>query len=176
MTFKETPLSGAFTIALAAMADSRGSFARTFCQRSFAEQGIAFPVAQCNRSRNTKRGTLRGMHFQRAPHEEAKLVRCSRGAVWDVIVDLRPGSATLGKWFGVELSERNDISLYVPAGFAHGFQTLTDDVTLEYTMSAFYEPSSADGVRWDDPAFGIAWPIATPILSERDRTYPDWRA
>jgi dTDP-4-dehydrorhamnose 3,5-epimerase len=176
MKFTETPLSGAFAIGLTSIADARGFFARTFCRREFAERGIDFPVAQCNRSRNTKRGILRGMHFQRAPHEEAKLVRCARGALWDVIIDLRPGSSSFGRWFGLELSEANDISLYVPAGFAHGFQTLADDTTIEYTMSEFYEPAVASGVRWNDPAFGIIWPVAEPVLSERDEAYPDWHA
>ncbi len=174
MNFTETPLSGAYTIALSSITDARGSFARSFCRHRFEEHGIDFPVAQCNRSRNTRRGTLRGMHFQRAPHEEAKLVRCARGALWDVIIDLRPGSPTIGRWFGVELSESNDISLFVPVGFAHGFQTLTDDTTIEYTMSEFYDPASASGVRWNDPAFGIIWPIAEPFLSDRDQTFPDW--
>jgi dTDP-4-dehydrorhamnose 3,5-epimerase len=175
MIFTETPLPGAYTIALAPIADGRGSFARSFCRRSLAEHGIDFPVAQCNISRNTRRGTLRGMHFQAAPHEEGKLVRCSRGAIWDVIIDLRPGSVMRGRWFGVELSEANDVSLYVPPGFAHGFLTLTDDSVVEYMMSEYYEPSAASGVRWNDRAFGIAWPEAEPIMSDKDRNYPDWR-
>jgi dTDP-4-dehydrorhamnose 3,5-epimerase len=174
MNFTETPLAGAFVIKLAPISDARGSFARSFCKRSFADHGIDFPVAQCNWSRNTHRGTLRGMHFQRAPHEEAKLVRCSRGALWDVIVDLRPGSPTRGRWFGLELREDNHTSLYVPAGFAHGFQTLTDDTVVDYTMAEFYQPGAADGVRWNDPAFGIAWPIDNPIMADRDRAYADW--
>ncbi|MCW3473926.1 dTDP-4-dehydrorhamnose 3,5-epimerase [Limobrevibacterium gyesilva] len=174
MNFTETPLPGAFVVALAPIADERGSFARTYCRRTFAAHGIDLPVAQCNRSHNARRRTLRGMHFQRAPYEEAKLVRCSRGALWDVIIDLRQDSPTRGRWFGVELSERNDTSLYVPAGFAHGFQTLADDTVVEYTMSAFYEPGAASGVRWNDPAFGITWPVADPILSDRDRRYEDW--
>ena len=176
MHFTETPLPGAFTIALTPMVDSRGTFARSFCRHRFALHGIDFQVAQCNRSHNARHGTLRGMHFQCPPHEEAKLVRCSRGALWDVIIDLRPSSATLGRWFGVELSEANDMSLYVPPGFAHGFQTLAKDTIIEYTMSEFYEPSAASGVRWNDPAFGIIWPLAEPLLSDRDQSYPDWHA
>ncbi|MGA3000374.1 MAG: dTDP-4-dehydrorhamnose 3,5-epimerase [Acetobacteraceae bacterium] len=174
MDFTETPLPGAFIVTLTSIADARGSFTRTFCQRRLAEHGIVLSVAQCNRSRNARRGTLRGMHFQCAPHEEAKLVRCSRGALWDVIIDLRSGSSSIGRWFGVELSEANDTSLFVPAGFAHGFQTLVDDTIIEYTMSEFYDPASASGVRWNDPAFGITWPVAEPVLSDRDQAFPDW--
>jgi dTDP-4-dehydrorhamnose 3,5-epimerase len=176
MNFAESTLPGAFVVTLTSIEDARGSFTRTFCQRRLAEHGVVFSVAQCNRSRNVRRGTLRGMHFQRAPHEEAKLVRCSRGALWDVIIDLRSDSPTFGRWFGVELSEANDVSLFVPAGFAHGFQTLEDDTIIEYTMSEFYDPASAAGVRWNDPAFGITWPVAEPLLSDRDRAFPDWHA
>jgi dTDP-4-dehydrorhamnose 3,5-epimerase len=176
MNFTETPLAGAFVVVLAPISDTRGSFARSFCRRSFADHGIDFSVAQCNVSRNIRRGTLRGMHFQRVPHEEAKLVRCSRGALWDVIVDLRHDSHTRGRWFGLELSEDNHTSLYVPAGFAHGFQTLTDDTVVDYTMSEFYQSGAADGVRWDDPAFGITWPIDNPIMADRDKSYADWHA
>lgn len=174
MIFTQTKLRDAWIITLAPIEDARGSFARSFCLHEFAARGIVLPVAQCSVSRSRRRGTLRGMHFQSAPHAEVKLVRCARGALWDVIVDLRHGSATGGQWFGTELSETNGRMVVVPEGFAHGFQTLTDDTTVDYSMSAPHVPGAASGVRWDDPAFGITWPIADPILSERDRAYPDW--
>ncbi|MFI4980618.1 MAG: dTDP-4-dehydrorhamnose 3,5-epimerase [Nevskiales bacterium] len=175
MIFIETPLAGAFLIELTPIEDERGAFARSFCQTEFAAHGIFFPVAQCNISRNHRRGTLRGMHMQRDPHAEKKLVRCSRGALWDVLVDLRPGSPTRGRWYGAELTEANGRMLYIPEGFAHGFQTLADDTTVDYMMSAFYASAAGAGVRWNDPALGIDWPISDPIMSERDRIYPDWQ-
>jgi dTDP-4-dehydrorhamnose 3,5-epimerase len=154
--------------------DERGFFARSFCQHEFAAHGLDVSVAQCNVSFNRRRGTLRGMHWQVEPHGEAKLVRVTRGALWDVIVDLRPGSATYCRGFGVELTADNRRGLYIPVGFAHGFQTLSDDVEVFYQMSAFYVADAQRGVRWDDPAFGIEWPIRPPFLSERDATYPDF--
>jgi dTDP-4-dehydrorhamnose 3,5-epimerase len=153
------------------MRDDRGFFARTFCRREFTELGLNPNVSQCNVSFNRKKGTLRGMHFQADPHAEAKVVRCTQGAAWDVIVDLRIGSSTYCKWFGIELSTALHNALYVPEGFAHGFQTLADDAEILYMMSESYHPESARGVRWDDPAFGIDWPIPNPTMSERDREF-----
>ena len=152
--------------------DDRGFFARSFCQDEFRARGLAPVVAQCNVSWNRRRGTLRGLHYQAAPHEEAKLVRCTRGAVWDVIVDLREGSPTRLLWHAVELNAENRTALYIPAGFAHGFQTLVHDTEVLYQMGEFYHADLSRGLRWNDPALGIAWPLADPILSERDRTYP----
>jgi dTDP-4-dehydrorhamnose 3,5-epimerase len=149
--------------------DARGFFARSFCRDEFATRGLEPAVAQCNVSWSPKRGTLRGMHYQRTPHEEAKLVRCTRGAVFDVIVDLRAGSPTYREWLGIELTADNRQQLYIPRGFAHGLQTLVDDTEVSYQMSAPYEPGSATGFRYDDPAIAIRWPIAAPIVSDRDR-------
>jgi dTDP-4-dehydrorhamnose 3,5-epimerase len=171
MIFKETPLAGAFLIALDPHEDERGSFARSFCRREFEAHGLSPVVSQCNISRNRKKGTLRGMHFQAAPHEEAKLVRCTRGAIWDVIVDLRAGSPTRWRWHAAELNAENRLAFYVPEGFAHGFQTLADDTEVLYQMSEFYHPELARGLRWDDPKLGIRWPLADAIVSERDRGY-----
>jgi dTDP-4-dehydrorhamnose 3,5-epimerase len=157
--------------------DERGWFARTFDAEAFAAGGLEPAVAQSSVSHNERAGTLRGLHFQRDPHAEDKLVRCQRGAMFDVIVDLRPGSPTRGEWFGLELTPQNGRSLYVPKGFAHGFQTLVEDTEVHYQISTAYVPGAGDGVRWDDPAFGIAWPPAPPggrTISERDRAYPDF--
>ena len=153
--------------------DERGFFARSFCRREFEQHGLEACVAQTSVSFSRRRGTLRGLHWQADPHGEAKLVRVTSGAIWDVIVDLRRGSATFGEWLGVELSAENRRSLYVPRGFAHGFQTLVDDVEVFYQMSTEYVPDAQRGARWDDAAFGIAWPIASPILNDRDASYPD---
>jgi dTDP-4-dehydrorhamnose 3,5-epimerase len=171
LKFVPTPLSGAYVVELTPLRDDRGFFARTFCRQEFVERGLNPNVVQCNASFNRKRGTLRGMHFQAEPHAEAKVVRCTQGVAWDVIVDLRAGSSTYRKWFGIELSAGSHNALYIPEGFAHGFQTLTDDAEILYMMSESYCPESARGVRWDDPAFGIDWPIANPTMSERDRAY-----
>ena len=172
MRFTATPLSGAFVIELDLLEDERGSFARSFCARGFEANGLDGRVVQCNVSFNRRLGTLRGMHFQAKPHEEAKLVRCTRGAALDVIVDLREDSPTHLQWFAAELTAENRRAMYVPVGFAHGFQTLVDDTELFYQMSEFYYPELARGVRWDDPAFGIRWPLENPVLSPRDRSYP----
>lgn len=172
VNFLPTPLAGAFVLDLKRHEDERGFFARSFCREEFVENGLNPDVAQCNVSFNPSRGTLRGMHFQTAPHAEDKLVRSTRGAIWDVIVDLRPDSPTYKKWYGVELSATTRRAIYVPKGFAHGFQTLTDDAEVLYMMAEFYHPDSASGVRWDDPAFGIEWPIANPSMSDRDRSFP----
>lgn len=167
-----TPLDGSFVVEPELISDDRGFFARSFCQNEFRAHGLDPAAAQCNISFNSKRGTLRGLHFQAKPHEEAKLVRCTRGVIWDVIVDLREDSPTRHRWFSVELSADNHRALFVPAGFAHGFQTLVDDSEVLYLMSEFYHPESARGLRWDDPAFGISWPCPDPVLSPRDRSYP----
>jgi dTDP-4-dehydrorhamnose 3,5-epimerase len=172
LKFEPTPLTGAFLVTPECIGDDRGMFARTFCQNEFSRHGLAALVAQCNISFNLRRGTLRGLHFQSAPHEEAKLVRCTRGAVWDVIVDLRAGSSTLHQWFAAELNAENRAALYVPAGFAHGFQTLVDDSEVFYQMSEFYHPQLARGVRWNDPVLAIDWPVGQPILSSRDEQLP----
>ncbi len=167
-----TPLAGAYAVELERLEDERGFFARSFCRDEFRSRGLASVVAQCNVSWNRQRGTLRGLHFQAAPHEEAKLVRCTRGAIWDVIVDLREGSPTRLRWHALELTAENRTALYVPEGLAHGFQTLSDDAEVLYQMSVPYHAELARGVRWDDPRIGIRWPLADPILSARDRAYP----
>jgi len=177
MVFNETSLRGAFTIDLEVHGDERGSFARSFCWREFEAHGLNPRVAQCNVSHNRARGTLRGMHYQEAPHEEAKLIRCARGTMYDVIVDLRPESPTYRQWAGFELTAapgRPSRMVYLPAGFAHGFQTLEDDTEVFYQMSEFYAPEAQRGFRWNDPAFAIQWPEAVRVISERDRTYPDF--
>jgi dTDP-4-dehydrorhamnose 3,5-epimerase len=173
--FRPTPLAGAFVVELDRKEDDRGFFARSFCADEFRAQGLEPVTAQSSVSFNRRRGTLRGMHYQAAPHEEAKLVRCTQGAIWDVIVDLRPGSASLGKWFGVELSAEGRVALYVPPGLAHGFQTLRDDSEILYMMDVPFHAESARGVPWDDPAFAISWPIADPVMSERDRGFAPFR-
>ncbi len=176
MKFTPTPLPGAFVIELEFKEDERGFFARTYCQTEFEAYGLNPRLAQCNISFNRKKGTLRGMHYQAKPYEEAKLVRCTMGAIYDVILDLRPGSPTFRQWFVLELSAANRKMLYVPEGFAHGFQTLEENTEVFYQMSEFYRPECARGVRWDDPAFGIRWPIDAPIISRNDRQCPDFRA
>jgi dTDP-4-dehydrorhamnose 3,5-epimerase len=173
--FTETPLTGAFVIELDPIADERGHFARTFDVAEFREHGLDPTVVQCNTSFNTRRGTLRGMHYQADPDGEAKLVRCTRGSIYDVAVDLRPGSDTRGRWFGVELSSENGRMFYIPVGMAHGFQTLEDGSEVHYQMSHHYVSEQGRGVRFDDPAFGIEWPLPDPIVSERDRQYADFR-
>jgi dTDP-4-dehydrorhamnose 3,5-epimerase len=175
MRFTELELPGAYLIELDRIEDERGFFARTFCRDEFAEHGLETEVVQANTAFNRRRGTLRGLHFQAAPHAESKLVRCTRGAVYDVIVDLRPGSPTHTRWVGVELTAQNDAMLYVPKGFAHGYQTLVDETETSYLMSEYHEPSAASGVRWDDPAFGIEWPEADErVMNDRDRSWPDY--
>lgn len=171
MIFSRTPLEGAYVIDLERREDDRGFFARSFCREEFAAHGLDATVAQCNVSFNARRGTLRGMHYQAPPHAEAKLVRCTQGAIWDVIVDLRPGSPSFRRWYGVELSAGNRRALYAPEGTAHGFQTLSDGAEVLYLMSRPYHADAARGVRWDDPAFAITWPIAAPHLSPRDRGF-----
>jgi dTDP-4-dehydrorhamnose 3,5-epimerase len=175
MIFTETRLTGAFLIAPERRQDERGFFARTWCQQEFADEGLQTAWVQCNISFNRQRGTLRGMHYQAAPYEEAKLVRCTMGAVYDVIIDLRADSPTYRQWLAVELTADNRLMLFIPKGFAHGFQTLTDETEVFYQMSQFYAPDYGRGVRWDDPAFNIAWPADKRIISERDQGFPDFR-
>lgn len=177
MRLDPTPLSGAFVVEQERRVDERGYFARTFDAEVFVAVGGDGRVAQCNTSFNTKAGTLRGMHFQAAPYGEAKLVRCTRGAIFDVLVDLRDESPTRLQWFGAELSQENGRGLFIPDGFAHGFQTLTDDAEVSYQMSVPFQDGAGRGVRWDDPAFGIEWPEAPTggrTISQRDATYPDF--
>lgn len=175
MIFAETALPGAFVIDLEPHRDERGFFARGWCEREFEEHGLDPRVAQCNLSYNDLKGTLRGMHYQVAPHEEVKLVRCIRGSIYDVIIDLRPESPAYMNWVGVELSAENRRSLYVPEGFAHGYVTLEDETETFYQVSEFYTPGAEAGVRWNDPAFAIEWPdVDVRVISEKDRAWPDF--
>lgn len=175
MLFTETKLNGAFVLELEKREDSRGFFARTFCKREFAAHGMNPNVVQCNIAYNNKKGTIRGMHFQYAPFAEAKFIRCTKGAIYDVILDLRSGSPTFKQWASAELSEENHKMLYVPEGFAHGYQTLTDVSEILYQVSQFYAPESASGVRHDDPAFAIEWPLQVAVISDLDRKWPDFK-
>ena len=174
MIFKETELQGSFIIEPERVEDERGFFARAWCGQEFEKHSLSPHLVQCNISFNKKKGTLRGMHFQAAPHEEAKLVRCTMGAIYDVIIDLRPDSPTWKQWVAVELTAENRRMLYVPEGFAHGFQTLTDNSEVFYQMSEFYAPASARGVRWNDPVFSIDWPDAERIITAKDQQYADF--
>jgi len=174
MKFVETPVAGVWVVEPERFSDERGFFARTWDAEVFAARGLNAGLAQCSVSYNARRGTLRGMHYQAAPHEEAKLVRCTRGSVFDVALDLRPGSETFRRWFGVELSAESRLALYVPEGCAHGFLTLSDDSEVAYQISAFWAPDAGRGVRFDDPAFAIEWPAQVVVANERDRTYPDF--
>jgi len=175
MRFVETEIAGVVVVELEQHVDERGSFARTWSSDEMAEAGLSSVLSQCSVSRNPRAGTLRGLHYQRAPHEEAKLVRCTRGAIFDVAVDLRPASKTRGRWVGVRLDPENGHALYVPEGCAHGFQTLLDDTDVSYMISVPYAPDAAAGVRWDDPSLAIEWPEAAErIISARDRSLPDY--
>jgi dTDP-4-dehydrorhamnose 3,5-epimerase len=175
--FRETKLEGAFIIEPERHEDERGFFARIWCQREFEARGLCSRFVQCNVSFNKKAGTLRGMHFQTPPHAEIKLVRCTSGAIYDVIIDLRGSSPTLKQWLAVELTAENRKMLYIPEGFAHGFQTLAVDAEVLYQMSEFYQAEAARGIRWDDPTFRIVWPeSAKRIISQKDLSYPDYRA
>jgi dTDP-4-dehydrorhamnose 3,5-epimerase len=176
MIFTATLLDDAWLIEVEPREDQRGFFARIWCRQELAAQGLDTEIAQESLSYNRCCGTLRGLHFQRSPHEETKIVRCTRGAIFDVIVDLRPRSPTYLQWQGFELTAENRRALYVPKGFAHGFQTLTDDAEITYRISAFYAPASAGGYRYDDPAFGIAWPLPVSAISERDLEWPLFRS
>jgi dTDP-4-dehydrorhamnose 3,5-epimerase len=173
MLFTETCVRGAFIIDLDRIDDERGFFARSWCRREFETHGLNPCVAQCNVSQNRLSGTLRGIHFQAHPHEEAKLVRCTKGAIYDVVVDLRKGSETFLQHYGVVLTDDNHRALYVPEGCGHGFLTLTDNSEVLYQMSQFYEPTSGRGLRWNDPSLHIDWPQPVRVISDRDRTYPD---
>ena len=172
MIFTESPLPGAFLIDLAPIADDRGFFARAYCAEEFAAKGLGVELRQCSVSYNTRKGTLRGLHYQRAPHEEHKLVRCTAGAIFDVIVDIRPQSAHFRRWFGTALTAQNRRSLFIPPGFAHGFITLSDDAEVNYMISVPHVPEFAQGFRWSDPAFAIQWPMAPTVISPRDAAYP----
>jgi len=174
MIFIETKLQGTFIIQPERLEDERGFFARTWCKREFAAQELDTKLVQCNVSFNKKYGTLRGMHHQVAPHEEAKLVRCTMGAIYDVIIDLRPNSPTFKDWVSIELTAENRKMIYIPEGFSHGFMTLKDNTEVFYQMSEFYAPECARGIRWNDPAFDIIWPEGITVMSEKDKQYPDF--
>jgi dTDP-4-dehydrorhamnose 3,5-epimerase len=172
MIFTESPLPGAFLVDLEPLADERGFFARSFCADEFAAKGLAVEWRQCSVSFNANKGTLRGLHHQDAPHEEHKLVRCTAGAIFDVIVDIRPHSTSYRRWFGVELTAQNRRSLFIPPGYAHGFVTLSDDAEVYYMISVAHAPEYARGFRWSDPAFGIQWPMTPSVISSRDAAHP----
>ncbi len=172
MIFQPLALESAYLITPEYIEDQRGLFARTFCQEEFKKRGLNPHLEQCSLSYNYKKGTLRGMHYQKKPHEEAKVVRCIRGSVYDVIIDLRPSSLTYKKWIGVELTAANRKLLYIPEGFAHGFLTLEDHTELFYQISTAYVASSARGIRWSDPCFAIEWPLKADVISEKDQGHP----
>lgn len=177
MIFTETRLKGAFVIDLEPRQDERGFFARAWCRKEFEAHGLNPALVQANLSYNGKRGTLRGLHYQVAPHEEAKLVRCIKGAIYDVIADLRPDSATYLQWIGIELTQENRRMLYVPEGFAHGFQTLEHDTEVFYQVTEFYAPGAERGVRWDDPVLSVQWPdVEDRIVSSKDQTWPPFKS
>jgi dTDP-4-dehydrorhamnose 3,5-epimerase len=175
MLFRSTGLAGVRLIDLEPARDERGLFARTFCTRELAAQGLETGFVQHSISVTERAGSVRGMHFQKTPHEEVKLLRCIRGAIHDVLIDIRPDSPTYGRWEAYELTAENRRQLYVPAGLAHGFQTLLPDTEVGYLISAFYAPAAAAGIRHDDPAFAIAWPLPVADISPKDRAWPDWR-
>ncbi len=178
MIFTETPLQGAFLVDIEKRGDSRGFFARAFCEREFAARGLVSRFVQANDSLSVQKGTLRGMHYPLPPRAETKMVRCIAGALWDVILDLRPGSRTFGQSFGAELSAENRRMMYVPKGFAHGLVTLADDTEAYYLVDEFYSPEHERGIRWNDPRFAIAWPVDPVVLSDKDRDHrlfdPAW--
>lgn len=176
MIFKQTKLPGAYVIEVEKREDQRGFFGRTFCQEEFEARGLNSQVVQCNISFNKRKGTLRGMHFQAAPFAETKLVRCTSGSIYDVIIDLRPASSAFKQHFAIELSAENRRMLYIPEDMAHGFQTLEDDTEVFYQMSQVFSPEHAHGFRWNDPAFGIEWPADERIIIGRDQNYPDFVA
>ena len=174
MIFHETKLKGVFEIHIEPNTDDRGFFARSWCQKEFEDHGLNPRLVQCNISRNARKGTLRGMHYQAEPNPEAKLVRCTAGSIYDVALDIRPNSPTFGQWFGTVLTAENHHMLFIPDGCAHGLLTLEDNTEIFYQMSEFYHPELSRGVRWNDPAFKIAWPAAVEVISDRDRAYPDF--
>jgi dTDP-4-dehydrorhamnose 3,5-epimerase len=175
VTFTETEIPGTFIVGLQRMEDERGSFARSWCRREFREHGLDDTLVQCNISFNKRKGTLRGMHYQADPHSEAKLMRCTRGALFDVVLDLRPSSPTFLRWYGCELTPDNGRMFFIPKGCAHGFLTLADETEIFYQMTEYYYPESARGVRWNDPLFRIEWPAPVTMISPRDSDYPDAR-
>ena len=174
MKFTPLPLAGSYLIDLERKGDSRGFFARAFCQREFGKEGLDCDIAQINCSFSARHGTLRGMHYQLAPHAETKIVRCIRGRLWDVMLDLREGSPTFGKWYGHELTDENRSMLYIPKGFAHGFMTLEDDTEILYLVTEYYSPAHERTVRWNDPTFAIKWPAVPTEVSEKDRNARDF--
>jgi dTDP-4-dehydrorhamnose 3,5-epimerase len=176
MDFTETRLSGAFLVRPTRISDHRGYFGRGFCREEFAAHGLNPNMTQLNIGFSHKQGTLRGMHYQRQPHAEAKFIRCTRGALFDVIIDLRPGSSTRGQWTGAELTAENGVTMYAPEGFAHGYETLTDDTEMYYLTSATYSAAAASGVRYNDPAFGINWPLPIAVISDPDASWADYLA
>ncbi len=176
MIFEQTDIPGVTAVDLERLGDERGFFARTYCAREFADHGLAASFVQTNISFNRLRGTLRGMHYQAEPEPEPKLIRCTRGAIFDVAVDIRRNSPTVCRWVGLTLTQDNRRALYVPPGCAHGFITLEDETEVSYLMGAAYVPSLARGVRWNDPAFGIVWPLQPTVMSERDANYADFVA
>lgn len=174
MIFRETPIAGALVVELERHLDDRGSFARAWCAREFEAHGASPRLVQCSLSTNLRKGTLRGLHYSVPPRAEAKVVRCVRGAIYDVLVDLRPASPSYLRHFARDLTAANGVAVYVPEGVAHGFETLEDASDVLYQMTEFFDPACSRGVRWNDPAFSIPWPEANPILSDRDRSYPDY--
>lgn len=174
LKFIETKSKGAYIIELEPIIDNRGSFIRSFCKKEFERIGLNYEIVQSNISYNQKAGTLRGMHFQKMPYEETKIVSCLKGAIYDVIIDIRPDSETYLDWMAIELSEENHKMLYIPKGFAHGFQTLADDTIINYQMGEFYNPDSSGGIRWNDPQFNIKWPVENKIISDKDLSYEDF--
>jgi dTDP-4-dehydrorhamnose 3,5-epimerase len=174
MIFQKTKLNDVHIVKLEPLTDERGFFARSWCKQEFSDQGLANDCVQTNLSFNKTKGTLRGMHYQAKPHGEVKLVRCIKGAIYDVVIDLREQSSTYLKWLGVELNDENRDMLYIPKGFAHGFLTLKDNVEVFYQMSEFYKPDAARGLRYDDPTFNIHWPTAVKEIAEKDRAWPDF--
>jgi dTDP-4-dehydrorhamnose 3,5-epimerase len=175
MIFKDTELKDAYIIELERLSDDRGFFSRSYCANEFREHGIKHHILQSNVSYNKAKGTLRGLHYQEKPYEEAKLIRCTKGAVYDVIIDIRPGSISYKNWTGAELNEQNHRMLYVPKGFAHGFITLEDKTEVTYQMSEIYTPGVDKGIRWDDPAFAIEWPVTVSKISEKDQNWTDFK-
>ncbi len=174
MKFTETPIKGAMIIELEKYEDHRGYFARGFCKKEFEQQGLDPHIVQCNFSKSRKKGTLRGMHYQAAPHSEVKMVRCMNGSIYDVIVDLRKDSPSYKRWFGLKLTDENYNMLYIPKGLAHGFQTLVEDSVIFYMVTQYYNQQAESGVRWNDPSFNIDWPLDVSEISEKDQAYPDY--
>jgi dTDP-4-dehydrorhamnose 3,5-epimerase len=172
--FNETPIAGAYTIDLELRSDDRGFFARSWCQDEFAAHGLQTRIVQCNTSFNHRAATIRGLHYQRPPHAEVKIIRCTRGAIWDVIVDLRPSSPSYLRWFGTELTASNRRMMYVPEEFAHGYITLEPETETFYQVSEFYTPGAEGGIRWNDPAIGIDWPVEPLVVSDKDAGHPDF--